>query len=238
MWARHAQKFRIESKVALCGKRIGKLMERFGAGTEGEVVVAGVVGEEPSHAVGKFIGVEGGGEIAVGLVFDHVGEATDVESDGGRATGESFHDGVGEVVLGGRGDKEVSSSIEGGELSFIVDKAHGMGGDGGESSLVKVARADDDEMEIGDGGVVDEAMKGREEEVIAFALVIGVDGSEEDELGVEGQAELGACLVLGQGAIEVGVDAIGDEFDAFVSEERAMAGTLGEPTAGCDNGEG
>ena len=210
----------------------------FVAGEAGEGVAVGAEG--PHDAVGEVLGIAVAGDVAVGLVVDHLGDATDVEADAGGSAGEGFHDGVGEVVLQGRGDVEVNRVVELHHLLGFADVGDGM--DGGLDKVLHflgIFPHHHDAEALGDVGIlqVDDA-DGFGQIREAFALVGDALTGEEEEVLVERQAELHPGQLLVERLEEVGVDGVGDAEDGMPLSEEGCPCEVGNPLAASDEGDG
>jgi len=178
--------------------------------------------------------IKGGKDNAIAIVLNDLFIATDVEGDGGHATGDGFYQGIGEVIRTGGIYKEVRCVIAVDHILFTPD-------------IVLIM----DLQVMERGGVVQPALSHREKidlfrgESVYMAedgLQVGAafpdiglakkSGAEHDRLPMRVQAELPACGCLIPGSKYVRVETVIDEEDLFAFEDGALKGEFLQPAGG------
>ena len=193
----------------------------------------------PRRALGKGglegLGAGGGGvacEDPAGLVgARHIGDASGIASENGRATSETFENGVGEVVCAAGAKEQVTGGVVPGKSVGAPNMAGVMNGEVGGERVIGLL-APNEEAEVRAIYLV----QGAGDDVEAFAGV-GPSGSvaEPNAVGIEAEGLLTGGGVLPSEGVEV--DAVGDVFYGDVAG-GVLLGGVGEPLAGGNEGGG
>ena len=110
----------VERGVAVCLKINIEFPLRFLPGAAAQSAVSFGVFDHPGNATGQIRHVKWRRQLAVPSMLDHIRHPTGTEGDTGRPAGDRFQDGVGEIILDRRRDKDVRCRIGKGQGDVIV----------------------------------------------------------------------------------------------------------------------